>query len=689
MPAPTRAQWSDGRLAIKRAFTATVNGPDDGRVGAALDRMRRRWEERSGLTFARTATAAYQPPTAGSSPTLAIEFTALTSVPQIDDDESYTLEIESSRAVLRAPTSTGALRGIATLMQLFQSDARGWFLPAVKINDAPRFKWRGLLIDVARHWIPLDVILRNLDAMALVKLNVLHLHLTEDQGFRIESKALPKLHELGSDGLYFTQEQIRTIVAYAAARGIRIVPEFDVPGHATTWVVGYPELGSAPGPYAISRHWGVHDVVLDPTNEKLYAVLDAFFGEMAALFPDRYVHIGGDENNGKQWSANARIQEFIRAHNLKDNHGLQAYFNRRLQEVVAKHGKIMVGWDEILHPDIPPTTVVQTWRGADGLAAAARMKFATILSHGYYLDHLLPAATHYVNDPIPADSPLTADEQRRVLGGEACMWGEWATAETIDTRTWPRAAAIAERLWSPREVTDIPDMYRRLALVNQRLEENGMPHETLHASMLRRFAGDAVSRASFVKFQQLADLFEAGTLYVREPAMRDVTQFTPLTGFADCARADSEAAREFADAARALVFGSRPVNAGAAEALSHQLAAWSALGRETAANSLLPHSPRGHELVPLGQWLVDVTAIGREALDALVHGKELPAGASAAQLAKLTKLSKSRLGVTLPIVDSVRLLVAAASLEAKRASTSTADWTAEVERLAAPPPAKK
>jgi len=406
------------------------------------------------------------------------------------------------------------------------------------------------MIDVARHWQPMKVIKRNLDGMALVKLNVLHLHLTEDQGFRIESKTFPRLHELGSDGHYFTQEQMREIIAYAAARGIRVVPEFDIPGHATSWVVGFPELASAPGPYAIERKWGVFDPVLDPTNPKLYEVLDGFLGEMAALFPDAYLHIGGDENNGVQWGANPKIQTFIRERMLKDNPGLHAYFNTRVHSILAKHGKKLVGWDEILHPDLPAGSLIHSWRGPEGIAEATKRGFTTILSNGYYIDLCYPAADHYLTDPVPAGTPLTPEPQKLVLGGEATMWSEWVTPETIDSRIWPRTAAIAERLWSPREVRNVRDMYRRLAVVSQRLEEAGLQHESYVDPALRRLAGDGATPADLAALRTFVDLLEPVKHYRRGQQQPGATQFTPLTGLVDCARPDSAAAREFAAAGR-------------------------------------------------------------------------------------------------------------------------------------------
>ncbi|HYD83854.1 MAG TPA: family 20 glycosylhydrolase, partial [Opitutus sp.] len=372
---------------------------------SAVARTVRRWEERTGFTFARSPQAAFVFATDASAASLVIDCTAAGSaLPTLGEDESYTLDASATQIVLRAPNVVGALRGLETLLQLLQRDTDGWFVPKISIHDQPRFPWRGLMIDVCRHWQPMDVIKRNLDGMALVKLNVLHLHLTEDQGFRIESKTHPRLHELGSDGKYFTQDEIREIIAYAAERGIRVVPEFDIPGHATSWLVAYPELGSAPGPYTIERKWGIFDPVLDPTNEDVYVLLADFLGEMAELFPDPYLHIGGDENNGKHWNANARIQNFIREQNLHDNEGIHAYFNRRIRDILAPHGKKIVGWDEILHPDIPQDAVIHSWRGPAGLVDAAKRGYSAILSNGYYIDLCYPAADHYRNDPLPADT---------------------------------------------------------------------------------------------------------------------------------------------------------------------------------------------------------------------------------------------------------------------------------------------
>ena len=315
-------------------------------------------------------------------------------VPELGENESYTLEVTPSGAILSAATTLGVMRGLQTFLQLLETTQQGFAVSAVVIEDKPRFPWRGLMIDSSRHFIPVDVIKRNLDAMAAVKLNVLHWHLSDNQGFRVESKRFPKLQGMGSDGLFYTQDQVREVIAYARDRGIRVVPEFDMPGHSTAWFVGYPELASGPGPYSVERTWGVLNPAMDPTRETTYKFLDTFIGEMAGLFPDQFFHVGGDEVNGKQWDANPQIQHFIRAHGLKNNAGLQAYFNTRVQKLVAKHGKTMEGWDEILRPDLPKSIVIQSWRGQRSLADAAQQGYRGLLSYGYYLDLMHTAASH-------------------------------------------------------------------------------------------------------------------------------------------------------------------------------------------------------------------------------------------------------------------------------------------------------
>ncbi|HET7038644.1 MAG TPA: beta-N-acetylhexosaminidase, partial [Gemmatimonadales bacterium] len=471
MPVPAVVEWGSGALRIDGAFRVVTAGVADPRLDRALDRFAARLARQTGIPV-----GVGRPADRPAVLTVAVA-AASGAVPRLGDDESYTLTVTGVGARVDAPTTWGALRALETFLQLVEPRDTIFQAPAVRIVDRPRFPWRGLLLDVARHWMPPEVIRRNLDAMAAVKLNVLHWHLTEDQGFRVESRVAPRLHAMGSDGLYYTQDQIREIVAYAADRGIRVVPEFDVPGHTTAWLVGHPELAAAPGPYVIERRWGVFDPTLDPTKDTVYAFLDAFLEEMTSLFPDDFLHIGGDEVNGKQWNASREIARFKRERGLRDNHDLQVHFNRRLLDIVTRHRRRMAGWDEIFHPDLPRDVVVQSWRGREALVESARRGYLGILSNGYYLDHQQPAAFHYANDPLGAFADSLSEEERaRILGGEACMWAEFVTAETIDSRIWPRAAAVAERLWSPAHVADPADMYRRLEATSRWLDWTGVTH---------------------------------------------------------------------------------------------------------------------------------------------------------------------------------------------------------------------
>jgi hexosaminidase len=523
-------------LKLDSSFTVGITGHADARLENAIRRLQSRIEGRTGIELPLGLAGN------GNSATLSVECGATgTAYPKLGEDESYTLEVRAQHAMLKANTVTGAMRGLETVLQLVSANGSGYFLPLVSIEDKPRFAWRGLMIDVSRHWQPVEVVKRNIDGLAAVKMNVLHWHLTDDQGFRVESKRFPKLQEMGSDGLYYTQEQIRGVIAYAAEHGVRVIPEFDMPGHTTSWFVGYPELASGPGPYHIERKFGIFDPAMDPTREETYRFLDGFLGEMAGLFPDAYIHIGGDENNGNQWKANPRIQEFMQQHGLKDTAALQAYFNQRVLKILQKHGKKMIGWDEVLTPDLPKDVVVQSWRGTKSLADGARRGYRGILSQPYYFDHMAAAEYFYVNDPLPAGSDLTPEQEALIIGGESCAWGEFLSPENIDSRIWPRNAALAERLWSPRDVRNVADMYRRLDAVSVGLEQDGLTHESSTAKLLRQITGARELGAVGV-LAEVADPF--GVSYREELLVE--TQLTPLAKVADAVVPDAPFRRQFA-----------------------------------------------------------------------------------------------------------------------------------------------
>ncbi|HYO62765.1 MAG TPA: family 20 glycosylhydrolase [Pyrinomonadaceae bacterium] len=673
MPVPASVRFQAGRLAVNNTFSvAAARARSDARLQSGVERFLRRLEGRTVLELPRSLAAD------AASATLVVETAGPgRAVPSVEEDESYTLEVSDKQAVLRAPTTVGALRGLETLLQLLEGDRAGFFIPAVRVDDRPRFPWRGLLIDVARHFQPMEVLKRNLDGMAAVKLNVLHWHLTEDQGFRVESKKFPRLHTLGSDGNFYTQEQIREIIAYARERGIRVVPEFDLPGHATAWLVGHPELGSAPGPYTIERRPGIFEPALDPTREEVYRFLDTFFGEMAALFPDEYMHIGGDENEGKQWDRNPKIQAFMKERGIKDNHALQTYFNQRVLKILTKHGKTMMGWDEIFQPDLPKEVVIHSWRGTEALAEAARRGYKSVLSNGFYIDLAFPTHQHYAVDPLPANSTLTPAEAARVLGGEATMWAEWVSPETIDSRIWPRTAAIAERLWSPRDVRDVEDMYRRLAVTSVRLEELGLMHEKNQLMMLRRLAGGRDPSA----LQTLVSVIEPVKEY-RRYRMRPQTMLSPLTGLIDAARPDSEAARRFASHVEALLSDAPRFETRATE-LRSTLTLWRNAGPEL--DALIDGSPALHEARPLAKDLAELGTTGLEALSYLSRGVTPTPEWRDARLAALGQIATPKAALEFPVVPALRQLVLAAYERPRLQQMPPADWRTHINTLAAPP----
>jgi len=651
MPMPTRVQIGTGQLVVDQSFTAVSTGQKDARLDSGIPRFLDQISRQTGMQLNG------QPADASNATFIIRAENAGRKVQELDEDESYTLEITTSRATLTAPNALGALHGLQTFLQLIEPTPAGFAVPAITIQDQPRFPWRGLLIDVSRHFIPIEVLERNLDGMAAVKMNVLHWHLSDDEGFRVESKRFSKLHQSGSEGQYYTQAEIRDFLAYARDRGIRVVPEFDMPGHSRSWLAAYPELASLPGPYRAGRIANA-DTVMDPTRDQTYKFLDKFIGEMAALFPDAYFHIGGDEVNNKPWDSNPKIQEFIRAHGMKNNRDLQAYFNQRLQKIVSKHGKIMVGWDEVLHPDLPKTVVVESWRGQDSLAQAAKQGYRSLLSYGYYLDLIWPAARHYAVDPMTTTGgapALTAEEQKRILGGEACMWAEYVTPETIDSRLWPRVAAIAERLWSPQETRDNKSMYRRLDELSWRLRWLGLNHESNYVSMLHRLAGTD----DIAALRILADVVEPTKDYTRtEVFPKPPVKRTLLNRLVDAARPESTVARQFAELVDTYV-QSDYKDAAAEAQIRASLVKW----RDNDAN-LQPVLDRSFILAedkPLSQDLAALAAAGLQALDSIDKNQPLPDAWRTEQLAVVDRSMKPRANLLVMVAPPIQRLIEAAA----------------------------
>ena len=645
MPLPAHVQTGDGQLLIDGSFSVALKGYTEPRLIAAKERFLATLGRETGVPFGSQSS---------TDPKFTIE-TAGASKPvqELGEDESYRLEVTPSSAHLTAPNPLGVLHGLQTFLQLVRVTPSGFAVPAVTIDDSPRFPWRGLMIDVGRHFMPIETIERNLDGMEAVKLNVFHWHLSEDQGFRIESKVFPLLQEKGSNGLYYTQAQVREVLAYAHERGIRVVPEFDVPCHTTAWFAGYPQLASGNGPYQVEKKWGVFDPAMDPTRESTFQFLDKLFGEMTALFPDAYFHIGGDECDGKEWDANQRVQAFKQAHGIKDNAALQSYFSGRVQKLVAGHHKIMEGWDEVLQPDTPKDVVIQSWRGPTALAAAARQGNRGLLSTGYYIDLNQSAAFHYLNDPMAGDAAsLTAEQKARIVGGEATMWSEYVTPENVDSRIWPRTAAIAERLWSAQDVRDVPSMYERMAAVSQKLQYYGLKHLSSTEMMLERMSGESDPKALRI----LGLAVQPPEQYQREE-LRQYDSSSPLNRLIDAVPPESDAARRFAELAKAIAAGSAtPEQWGEAR---EWLVRWR--DNDAKLQPQLPKSDLTAELAPVSKTLADVATIGLADLDALENHRPLDATASQADLQSLKEAEKPQAVLRDMIVAPVEALTQAAT----------------------------
>lgn len=610
MPVPVSLQSNNFSLRIQPDFTVAVTGNPNKRIYAASSRFVRRLSNSTGIFLDKLGFI--------SAADTASNATLLIHIQQpgklaLENDESYSIETKPHQLQIDAVTDMGAIHGLETILQLVSSDAKGYYIPGVIIKDNPRFAWRGLLLDVALHFMPVEVLKRTIDGMAVVKMNVLHLHLCNDQGFRVESKLFPRLQQVASDGMYYTQEEIKAIIRYADERGIRIVPEFVVPAHTTAILTAYPEFASVKRNYHLQRYFGVFDPVMDPTNEKLYPFLASLYGEMAALFPDAYFHIGGDENTGKDWEQTPHIKAFMNSHGMKTAMDLQTWFNQRLLPIVKKTGKTMIGWDEVFQPGLPKEIVVQSWRGNEAFYNSVKMGHKAILSYGYYIDLIQPASYHYSNDPVPVSAHFTKEQERAVLGGEATMWSELVTPLTVDSRIWPRTAVIAERLWSAKSVTDIPDMYRRMDIVSEHLEAVGLQHIAYKLPLMRQMTAGNDTRP----LEILGGVIEPLKIYERNQGDTMYSVFSPFTKIADLAIPDPSEPRLF----NALVqrYLAEP-DVITLKSLKEKLLSWQA--NDSAFQKLIPMAPQLQEAAGLSKQLFLLATAGLEALEFINQHKQ-------------------------------------------------------------------
>jgi len=425
-------------------------------------------------------------------------------------EEGYLLEVTPRRIVIRAPKPAGVFYGTQSLGQLLPPAAyspsvrRGviWQVPCLKIEDSPRFSWRGAQVDVARHFMPKAGLYRFIDSMAMLKLNVLQFHFTDDQGWRIEIRKYPRLTEVGGvrretrlgherekkgfDGTphrgYYSQDDLRDIVAYAGERFITIIPEIEMPGHAQAAIAAYPELGNTTGQIEVSGVWGIHNHVFN-VEEKTILFLQDVLAEVLELFPSKFIHVGGDEVRKDEWKASPAAQARMKELGLKNENELQSYFIRRMDQFLTSKGRRLVGWDEILEGGLAPGATVMSWRGIKGGIEAARAGHDVVMTPTdfTYLDYyqskdpgeplaiggFLPLEKVYSFEPVPGE--FTPAEAKRVLGTQGQIWTEYIpTMHHLEYMAFPRLAALAEVAWTPAAQRDYVQFTGRLRVAEQR-----------------------------------------------------------------------------------------------------------------------------------------------------------------------------------------------------------------------------
>lgn len=443
--------------------------------------------------------------------------------------EGYHLTADATGVTIRGGDPAGLFYGLETLRQLLPTDGSGR-IPAVTIRDAPRFSYRGMHLDVGRHLFPVAFIKRYIDLLARYKLNVFHWHLTEDQGWRLEIKKYPRLTEVGAwrretilekqfdpyvgDGQpyggYYTQDEVRAVVAYAAERHVTVIPEIELPGHSVAALAAYPELACTDGPFEVATIWGVHEDIYCP-SERTFTFLEDVLTEVLALFPSPYIHIGGDEVPKRRWKESAVAQEVIRREGLKDEAELQSWFVRRIETFLRARGRRLVGWDEILEGGLAPDATVMSWRGMSGGIEAARQGHDVVMTPGshLYFDHyqgpreteplaiggFTTLARVYDFEPVPPN--LTPEEARHVLGAQANVWTEYITTPAqVEYMALPRMLALAEVVWTPTAARAWDDFARRLPDQLARLDALGVRYripEPLGLEGDRLVLGDSVT----------------------------------------------------------------------------------------------------------------------------------------------------------------------------------------------------
>ena len=450
--------------------------------------------------------------------------------PTIEHEEGYRISVTYDAVVISGKTPAGVFYGIQSLRQLLPVDIEQaenpiaeLTIPAVEITDNPRYPYRGMHLDVGRHFFPVENVKTYLDLIAMHKMNTFHWHLTEDQGWRIDIKKYPRLTEVGGFrkgtaiglagtrnapytyddveyGGFYTQEEIKEVVAYAAARHITVIPEIELPGHSSAALAAYPQFGNTGGPYEVAKRWGIFKETYAPTEET-FAFLEDVLTEVMELFPSEFIHIGGDEVLKEEWKKSAYAQELIRREGLEDEEGLQSYFIRRIEAFLNENGRTIIGWDEILEGGIAPNATIMSWRGIDGGIAAAKQQHTVIMTPGThcYFDYYQVPEEEQVNEPLtgskrftsvekvysyePTPTELTAEEAQYILGAQGNVWTEYMpTWDLVEYRVLPRMTALSEVVWSSPENKDWEDFHARLQSIVKRydaLEYNYARHSII------------------------------------------------------------------------------------------------------------------------------------------------------------------------------------------------------------------
>ena len=439
----------------------------------------------------------------------------------IDNDEGYALSVRFERIIISGKTAQGIFYGIQSLRQLMPIDIESnknefqeLTIPAVEIKDSPRFAYRGMHLDVGRHFFSVSDVKTYIDLIAMHKMNTFHWHLTEDQGWRIEIKKYPRLTEIGAYrkgtaiglagtrnapytydtipyGGFYTQEEIKEVVAYAGKQHITIIPEIELPGHSSAALAAYPEFGNTKGPYEVAKRWGIFKEIYAPTEET-FGFLEDVLTEVMALFPSKYIHIGGDEALKDEWEESTFAQEVIKREGLKDEHELQSYFIARIEKFLNANDRDIIGWDEILEGGLAPNATVMSWRGIDGGVAAAKQGHKVIMTPGThcYFDYYQEAEDKRIEEPItgsvrfttvekvynyePIPEGLTNEESKFILGAQGNVWTEYMpTYDIVEYKVLPRMTALSEVVWSTKESRNWESFHGRLQNMVRRYDALG------------------------------------------------------------------------------------------------------------------------------------------------------------------------------------------------------------------------